>query len=507
MKLRIFILTIFGYLITASAVNHISNNFKKSIVEIEQNQLLSVSQALSSHVETYFQELENTTHTLANSLKTSSALISFANSYDYFNHLNVSPAKYLRENYIEKNPFKEKESYRMAGIKGGETPYDLIHKKFHDYFSKEQELHGFYDTFLIDKRGNVVYSVDKESDFGTNLINGPYANTGLAKVYQKAAKLNFQKIAFEDFKPYPPSNNKPSAFLALPVFQNNDLIGVFAVQIPVEKINKIMSFNGKLKESGMGETGEAYMVGEDLLMRSNSRFFTNNSIGVVKVDTLATKKGLSGSGFMQIKDYRGVDVYSSYTPINVFGHRWVVLAEIDKQEVLEKIQDNIFYFFIESLAIMLTIVFVSIRIVNKYLVAPLESNNRKLQNSIKAKDEQLLISETVSDEYKQAFDLVAIVSKTNSKGIITYANANFCELTGYSEDELVGNSHNMLSHPDTPKELYNDLWETISSKRIWKGEMTDINKNKEVYTVDLTIIPILEKNGDIREFMSIVYKL
>ena len=106
-------------------------------------------------------------------------------------------------------------------------------------------------------------------------------------------------------------------------------------------------------------------------------------------------------------------------------------------------------------------------------------------------------------EYKKAIDESSIVSKTDKNGLITFVNKKFCEISGYEEDELIGNSHNIVRHPSMTKEFFNNLWKTITNKEIFKGVIVNKKKNGLVYYVDTTIIPILDENKNIEEFIAI----
>jgi len=106
-------------------------------------------------------------------------------------------------------------------------------------------------------------------------------------------------------------------------------------------------------------------------------------------------------------------------------------------------------------------------------------------------------------EYKKAVDLSNIVSKTNPKGVITYVNDKFCEISGYTRDELVGKPHNIIRHPDMPREAFKDLWDTIKAKKSWNGVVTNMKKDGGQYIVDTTVIPILDVDGDIIEYIAI----
>ena len=110
-------------------------------------------------------------------------------------------------------------------------------------------------------------------------------------------------------------------------------------------------------------------------------------------------------------------------------------------------------------------------------------------------------------EYKKAIDESSIVSKTDKNGLITFVNKKFCEISGYEEDELIGKSHNIVRHPSMTKEFFNNLWKTITNKEIFKGVIVNKKKNGTVYYVDTTIIPILDENKDIVEFISIRHNI
>jgi diguanylate cyclase (GGDEF)-like protein/PAS domain S-box-containing protein len=106
-------------------------------------------------------------------------------------------------------------------------------------------------------------------------------------------------------------------------------------------------------------------------------------------------------------------------------------------------------------------------------------------------------------EYKKAVDLSNIVSKTNPKGVITYVNDKFCEISGYTRDELIGKPHNIIRHPDMPREAFKDLWDTIKAKKSWNGVVTNMKKDGGQYIVDTTVIPILDVDGDVIEYIAI----
>ena len=171
----------------------------------------------------------------------------------------------------------------------------------------------------------------KELDYGTSLFSGKYASANIAKVVQtvKSSSVN-EDIAFVDFEPYAPSHGYPASFIASPIVENGKTIGVLVFQMPLGTINKIMS-----QRAGLGESGETYLVGPDQLMRSDSFLdpknhsveasFKNPEIGSVKTE--AAQAALSGKSDARIIiDYNGNPVLSAYTPVELFGVRWALLA-------------------------------------------------------------------------------------------------------------------------------------------------------------------------------------
>lgn len=186
---------------------------------------------------------------------------------------NLSPnAVALQTAYIANNPnpLGSKEFLNAAPTY---TDYDDEHKKVHPYLRNYLETFGFYDIFLVSMSGDVVYTVFKELDFATSLIDGPYKNTGLARAFQQAKNAPKGQVSLIDFETYLPSYGSPAAFLSIPVIQEKSQIGVLIIQVPVENITTIMSNHGKWKESGMGKTGESYLVGQDGKLRSDLRAF------------------------------------------------------------------------------------------------------------------------------------------------------------------------------------------------------------------------------------------
>lgn len=110
-----------------------------------------------------------------------------------------------------------------------------------------------------------------------------------------------------------------------------------------------------------------------------------------------------------------------------------------------------------------------------------------------------------AEQFASALNESNIISKTDISGRITYANDKFCELSGYTKEELLGKPHNIVRHPDMPSEVFEDLWDSVKSKKIFRALIKNLKKNGDEYYVDSTIIPILDVNNDIQEFIGVRY--
>lgn len=239
--------------------------------------------------------------------------------------------KLLSRLYIEENPAPLGQKYRLADAGDG-SHYSLYHRDFHTWARRFLDHFGYYDAFLINPRGDIVYSVTKESDFATSLKTGPYRKSPLGEVFRRVMANPSAAIDFSDFARYAPSGGDPAAFAGHAIVKDGKVIGVFAVQIAAEPLNEIMQVT-----TGMGATGETYLVGPDGLMRSQSRFISTPTLLATEVDNGSVQEGFAGnSGAHVVPDYRGVPVLSVYAPIDFGGQPWILLAEIDQAEVLER---------------------------------------------------------------------------------------------------------------------------------------------------------------------------
>jgi methyl-accepting chemotaxis protein len=231
------------------------------------------------------------------------------------------------------------------------SAYSRLHGQVHPAIASYLEKFGYYDIFLVDSAsGDIVYSVFKEVDYSTSLIDGPFADSNFGEAFRRAnAANNKDAVVMVDYARYTPSYEAPAAFVAAPIFDGERKLGVAIFQFPIDGLNAIMS-----ERAGLGKTGETYLVGGDGLMRSDSYLdpeyhsvaasFANPEQG--RVDSVATQRALAGAeGADVIVDYNGNPVLSAYAPLSFGGQTWALLAEVDLAEAFSPVdeQDREFY--------------------------------------------------------------------------------------------------------------------------------------------------------------------
>ena len=267
--------------------------------------------------------------------------------------------------YIKSNDYVLGEKNKLD-YASDQSTYSNHHGYYHPIIREFQEQFGFYDIFLVDPdSGDIVYSVFKEIDFTTSLIDGPYANTNLGKVFREANKsTNPQYVKLVDFTPYLPSYESAASFIASPIFDGQRKVGILIFQMPIDRINMVMTSNQNWKSTGLGESGETYIIGNDFTMRSQSRFIIEDKEGyytqmeelgmdksllniisakdstilLQKIETKGTHAAVSGEANVEIfPDYRNVPVLSAYAPLDIKDVNWAIMAEIDEKEALKAV--------------------------------------------------------------------------------------------------------------------------------------------------------------------------
>ncbi|WDE01561.1 methyl-accepting chemotaxis protein [Thalassomonas actiniarum] len=345
-------------------------------------------------------------------------------------------SKSLQHAYISANSHAlgNKNALEMADD-GSE--YSLLHGKYHKHFNHFLDEFGYYDIFLVEpENGYIVYSVFKELDFATSLTYGPYKDTGIAQAYALANKSTAKTSGvLVDFKPYFPSYDAAAAFIGAAIFApDGKKLGVLIFQMPIDRINDLMTYQQGWHDVGLGDSGETYLVGDDRLLRSQSRFLmedkvnylaalkkagfdetvlkkinaSDSAIGLQAVDTEGASAAIAGkTGIKSIKDYRGVEVLSAFAPLDIPGVKWGILSEIDVAEAMadkDKLTALIWWLMMMIMLLLLPVISAAAYMVGRGISNPIQSFIAQVNSVTAEKDLTTRVSYRGKDELSSLAD-------------------------------------------------------------------------------------------------------
>jgi HAMP domain-containing protein len=316
----------------------------------------------------------------------------------------TNAAKLLQYDYILNNPFKKNEDRILFDSGASKNIYNNVHLVFNPRFRDFIRTYEFYDLFLVDpSSGQVIYTAAKEIDFGAKLYDGLFNKSHLAEVVTECIGKKANEVCYADFAFYAPSLGIPAGFIAVPVFDKGKLLTILVLQLSSRAIDNIMTSNNRWQESGLGSTGEIYLVGKDSFLRSNSRFFiedrkgyyadlvkrgfpekiiaemerSNGSILLQSVLTDSVKNAFKNNvGVGLIKDYRDVSVLSAYKKISFSNLNYAIIAEIDESEAFKAIWELKKTFLLIFGITLLLIVIAGFLLTNYFLLKPIASLTR-----------------------------------------------------------------------------------------------------------------------------------
>ncbi|TWU06310.1 methyl-accepting chemotaxis protein [Stieleria varia] len=301
----------------------------------------------------------------------------------------------MQHSYIISNSNSLGSKHLMDAAATG-TEYDKLHAKYHPSIRGFLDRFGYYDIFLIDAQtGSVVYSVFKELDFATNLLDGPYAKTNFSRAFREARRVtSADEAVLVDFECYWPSYEAPASFIASPIVDGDKTIGVLVFQMPVDRINELMS-----RDAGIGETGETLLIGKDKLQRCNSsrdpekysivNAFRNGSVNEIRSDSV--DKALAGiTGVERTTNYLGEEVLSAFAPVELLGLQWGIVSEVttteafvtvaEMTEVTTAIQRSMMFYGALA-AILATAAVVAVGLlITRSLIRPIDATVETLRN-------------------------------------------------------------------------------------------------------------------------------
>ena len=267
-------------------------------------------------------------------------------------------ARFLQFHYIVENPNPPDERFLLSAADGDDSSYGVAHDEYHPSLYRTWGR-GFADLLLVDLEGNIVYSASKRTDLGRNL-DSRFIGDGLGElINRRLAGAALGETVFVDFERYSPAMGSPTLFAAAAVSGAQGSIGAVVVEIPVEALNELTTMGGDWRQAGLGETGEVYVVGRDMLLRSDSRVwledeeaylaalstegYTQDIADAVArygtailqqpVDTAAVESALDGEPFLgRVEDYLGRESLTSADRVESEHFDWVVVAQVATSE-------------------------------------------------------------------------------------------------------------------------------------------------------------------------------
>lgn len=325
--------------------------YKKQLRAAEES-MTSVVDGTVDKVDVYLSSITDDIATLPDNPAVLDALAAFRGGWSDLAQTG-NPTDTLHKLYINDNPNPTGKKEELDFAPDGSS-YSAAHAKYHPWFREFLRKRGYYDIFLFDASGNLVYTVFKELDFATNLVSGQWKDSDLGVMFREV-KANAQQgkkdIVFKDFKPYAPSANVPAGFIGAPIFQGNNFVGVMAFQMPIERLNTLMQPDDSLPK----ET-EMHLIGTDQLLRNNPH---GTDLGVIlktKLETPDAALVLKGEeGYTTFQDELGYDVISVYRPYEFQGVKYGITMHYPKSEVTDPIK--------KSLQATLLVAFVAVAVI------------------------------------------------------------------------------------------------------------------------------------------------
>lgn len=301
-------------------------DFRASLVEQSTERLQILTKERGLAIESWFNGLTAQVEGYGDDPTVIKALQGFSTT---FGLVMEDPVRDLQAGYITDNPHPLGAKDQLDRAEGA-VPYNYIHADFHPFFRTIKDSLGLYDIFLFDLKGNLVYSVYKEADFATNFLDGPFSDSGLGVSLRMALEGNPTQSHFVDFAPYAPSAGAPAAFMSSAVRNGDEVIGVFAIQLPADEMSKIVA-NGE----GLWDTGELTMIASDFKARSNSRHTDRYSIfdDVSPHSSISTVFEGQDISYYDQPDLNGAQAIGYGRSLDILGETWVLLGEMELTEV------------------------------------------------------------------------------------------------------------------------------------------------------------------------------
>lgn len=438
-------------------------------------------------------------------------------------------------------------TYRQGGPNGAgyqQAVRELGHR-YQDYIQRN----GYYDLFLVDLSGEVVFTVKQETDFATNLRTGPYRESELGQVFHQTATLLGAEISHLQY--YPPSS-EVAAFIAAPILHDNQLLGVVALQINTDHFYSVIRDHTGLGVSGATLIGRK--DGDDAVFlvqgKEDPHTPTSQRMALHRQGAKPLQKSVIGDqGAGVTVDYRGIPVVAAWRYIPDL--RVGMVVKIDAEEAFAQLHTLRLSGWAFGAFLSLAVLVAAWR-QGQHILKPIQELTRvtaviaggNLQervqrtthdeigqlgrafntmadhllcatNSLETRvrerthDLQLQVAERIKAQ--ERLRLAGIVFDNTSEGVVVTdahsrildVNPAFCRISGYSREEVLGNTPGMTKSGRHDATFYQEMWSTIQQTGQWNGEIWDRRKNGELYPKWLSINTVRDEQGQPSHYVGI----
>lgn len=501
-------------LLTISTINYfqVKDNLESLAIEQAVTATQTQAQYFSNRFSNRFEELKQ----LSNTQVTVAFLTSLKQQHQQF---DGELTELVNSTSWQNNNANAAHQLALAGLKNNDT----------------------YDILLIDKQSNVLFSMVKGPALGTNLTDGKFKHSRLAKAVKDTLETSyevFSDIENDDLLLSASINKIPSAFITTPVLADGNLIGVLAIQLNLHSIyHSINSVNNR------DQSYSQYIIGMDSKLRSPLNEDITQLLSVYPKSSLFEQyqntPTLQGRTQKQFINSKGKAVIGHISPLNIANVTWLFVTEIERELALSSATQLMYNSMIMLGVCIILMGYLASKKASAFIrpILQLVEHSKTVAKGqevtgvqVESKGELKLLAFAFNDmlialkehesllvksqaeslntlkileHQKFAIDQHCLVTTTNRAGVIEYANDKFTEISGYSTDELLGSTHKILNSGFHSKSFFVDMYQRITSGQTWHGEICNRAKDGSLYWVSTTIVPFLNDNNTVTSYISI----
>lgn len=526
---------------TISYVSHL-RSLKQSVI----NQLTSIRRSKAYQLESYYRTIHRHVQSLSEDWMFIGAMREFRAAYEKLNvipvseeerkavldeyrsrvypqmqalkmarlrfedYLPVTPAAFhLQYTYIVENPFPSGHRREMQSADDG-TDYSRIHAQYHHALQKLVETFGYFDLYLIDDQlGNVIYDVNKDRDLGTSLQVGPYRKSNLAAIVKRCRETsNPDDVFFSDFELYEASLGEPTQWVASPIFDGHERLGVLALQVAIDHVDDVVTGRRGWQRDGLGQTGRSNVIGPDYLVRNNIRRFleepeaflaylkaggapeltieairAHNStileVGMKLPYVTAALAGKEGSTIEKTPIGPQLSLVS-FMPLNIEGLHWVFESRMDLDEAYEPViamQHHFFWWGLVILGLTVAAALLMTRHLLRPVTALADAAHRVAAGDLtarvdcKSEDELGMLCSTFNSMTSSIREKTELIEQKNRENEALLLNI----LPGEIADRLKGGDHDIADGFADVTVLFGDLVNfTVLSSTMSAAEIVEM---------------------------------